>query len=243
MLSQEEQAVYKRQINISGWNEEKQNRLKNATVFVAGAGGLGSPLLFYLTAAGVGTIRICDFDSIEMSNLNRQILHAMDSIGMLKVDSANNRLKSLNKNVTIVKISERMTDRNVEALTNGVDVIVDCLDNFATRHLLNRVSVARRIPMVHAGISELQGHLTFLNPPETPCLACFISEDRPSETLNVLGATAGTIGTLQATETIKYLTGIGENMKNRLMIYDGLSMSFDSFALSKDPGCKVCAKK
>jgi adenylyltransferase/sulfurtransferase len=240
MLSEDEMAIYKRQLQIDGWGKEKQIKLKNSTVFVAGAGGLGSPVLYYLTAAGIGTIRICDFDSIELSNLNRQILHSMDRVGALKVDSAFDRLRALNDKTDIIKFSEPLTDRNVEFLTEGADLIIDCLDNFGARHVLNKISVKKRIPMIHAGIAEFQGHLTFIMPPETPCLACSFDEDRAPENLNVIGATAGMIGALQATEALKYLTGIGENIKGKLVIYDGSTMSFDSLALFKNPECAVC---
>lgn len=241
MLSQNEKDIYTRQLQIEGWNESKQEKLGLATVFVAGAGGLGSPLLFYLAAAGVGKLRICDFDIIDISNLNRQILHGMDNIGMMKVESADSRLKALNPCLDIVKISEPLSAQNADTLTAGADVIVDCLDNFAARHWLNQVSLKRQIPLIHAGISEFQGHLTFLNPPETPCLACFIAEDRTSQPPSVLGATAGVIGALQATEVIKYLVGVGTNSKNKLVIYDGRKMEFDAMPISRNPECRVCA--
>ncbi len=243
MLSPYDKSVYMRQLNIDGWSEAKQVRLRSATVFVAGAGGLGSPLLLYLAAAGVGTLRICDFDSIDLSNLNRQILHSVQTIGMLKVDSASSRLKALNPHLNIVTISEPLEARNVDSLTEGSDVIVDCLDNFTARHLLNHVSIQKKIPLIHAGIAEFQGHLTFLHPPETPCLACFIDEERRSAPPSVLGATAGVIGALQATEAIKYLAGVGVNSKGRLVVYDGRNMAFDTMPLSRNPACKACAGK
>ncbi len=242
MLTNEEIEIYQRQLMITGWDNEVQERLKKSTVFVAGAGGLGSPLLFYLTVAGIGTIIICDYDVIELSNLNRQILHPHTGIGMLKVDTAAGRLIDANRHANIIKIKEKITKENAEKMIGNPDIIIDCLDNFDTRHILNHVSVKTGIPMIHAGVAGFQGQLTFLHPPETPCLACFIPQQIKKEKSPIFGATAGIIGSLQASEAIKYLTGIGENLKNRLLIYDGLQMRFETIKLTRNEKCEVCGK-
>jgi len=240
MLNEQELTRYGRQLSIQGWGIDAQEKLKKATVFIAGAGGLGSPLLYYLAVAGVGRLRVCDFDSIELSNLNRQILHPTARIGRAKAESAAETLAAANGDVAIEVIKEKITPKNAAALAGGADLIVDCLDNFDARHMLNRVSVEKRIPMVHAGVAGFQGQLTFLDPPATPCLACFIPAKVKKEPVPIFGATAGVIGSMQAVEVIKYLTGTGDNLRNRLLLYDGAAMTFSFIKLSRNPKCGVC---
>ena len=241
MLTEDEITRYKRQMSIKGWGIETQVKLKQARVFIAGTGGLGSPLLFYLTVAGVGNLTICDFDIIELSNLNRQILHSDTNISMQKVDSAFSTLMDRNRNTSITRIYEKLTRKNAERLIGSVSLIIDCLDNFQTRHVLNEYSVKKGIPMIHAGVSEFQGQITFLDPPKTVCLACFYPHTPKKEPVPIIGATAGVLGSLQAIEAIKYLTGIGENLRNRLLFWDGLEMRFESVVLAKNKTCKVCS--
>ena len=241
MLTEDEITRYKRQMSIKGWGIETQVKLKQARVFIAGTGGLGSPLLFYLTVAGVGNLTICDFDTIELSNLNRQILHSDTNISMQKVDSAFSTLMDRNRNASITRIYEKLTRKNAERLIGSVSLIIDCLDNFQTRHVLNEYSVKKGIPMIHAGVSEFQGQITFLHPPKTVCLACFYPHTPKKEPVPIIGATAGVLGSLQAIEAIKYLTGIGENLRNRLLFWDGLEMRFESVVLAKNKTCKVCS--
>jgi adenylyltransferase/sulfurtransferase len=240
MLSKEELLFYTRQMGIPSWGAPAQERLKNSTAFVAGTGGLGSPVLFYLAAAGVGNLVICDYDKIEITNLNRQILHQFKRIGELKVDSAREALTELNPFITIIPVKEKLTRKNAESIIGKPDIIIDCLDNFEARHIINRVSVKNWIPMVHAGVAELRGQITFMHPPETPCLACFLDLKSPHKKPQVLGATPGVIGSLQAVEAIKYLAGFSPSLKNRLLFWDGLAMKFEAIIIKRNPRCKVC---
>lgn len=242
MLKDEEKIRYERQMMLPRWGVEGQLKLKKAKVFIAGAGGLGSPLLYYLAAAGIGTLRVCDFDGVELSNLNRQILHSSKRIGQNKAQSAQLTLGETNEFVKIEAITEKIEKNNVAGLIGDTDIIVDCLDNFDTRHLLNKISYEKRIPLVHAGVEGFRGQITFLHPPETPCLACFIPRKVKKEKFPIVGATPGVLGALQAMEVIKHLTGIGETLKNRLLLFDGMSMEFSSIRLSKNPKCVVCGK-
>ncbi len=241
-MNDKEKIRYERQMMIPHWGEEGQKKLTSATVFVAGAGGLGSPLLYYLAVAGIGHLRVCDFDAVELSNLNRQILHTSERIGMNKAESAQMTLKKANENIEIEIIKEKIEKHNVNNLVYGADIIIDCLDNFDTRHLLNRASVEMKIPFIHAGVEGLRGQITFLQPPETPCLACFIPMKVKKEKFPIVGATPGALGALQAMEAIKHLTGIGETLKNRLLLFDGITMEFSTIKLTKNPKCSVCGK-
>lgn len=240
MLSDDEIGLYTRQLGIASWGESAQERLKKSRVFVAGAGGLGSAVIYYLSAAGVGEITICDSDSVELSNLNRQILHRHDRIGMKKSDSARVSASGLNPFITITSLTATIDKNNAEDIIGEPDLILDCLDNFDTRFVLNRVSVTRHIPMIHAGVSEFQGQITFLHPPETPCLECFIKRDVKKSGKHIAGMTPGIIGSMQALEAVKYLSGIGATLKNRLVFWDGLAVRLESIALKRDPGCSVC---
>lgn len=242
MLSADEITRYTRQLLIEGWSEKIQEKLKNSTVFVAGAGGLGSPVLMYLTSAGIGNIIVCDFDSVELSNLNRQILHSDERIGMQKADSACMTLEKINPGINIIPIREKLTRKNAGNLIADADIIMDCLDNFDTRFILNNISVKNHIPLVHAGVSDFSGQITFLSPPETPCLECIFPKKTKKQKVPIAGSTAGVIGSLQATEAIKYLTGIGETLKNRLLFWDGAGMSFRIINLSRNPKCRMCRK-
>lgn len=240
MLTPDELARYRRQLLIKGWDKEKQEILKKSTVFIAGAGGLGSPVLSYLAAAGVGTLHICDFDRVDITNLNRQILHGTGDIGSLKTDSAGETLHRINEHVAIDKITEKITADNAAALIEGADCIADCLDSFEARMILNRAAVEKRIPISHGGINGFRGQSTFLHPPETPCLGCFINQKDTDAPTPALGAAAGVIGSIQAIEILKFLTGLGDTMKNRLMLFDGLLMRTEYIILKRNPDCPVC---
>lgn len=240
MLNDEELIRYQRQLLIEGWDIEVQEKLKQSVVFIAGAGGLGSPVLLYLAAAGVGTLKICDSDRIELSNLNRQIHYPKNSIGSYKVETTSDVLKGLNPNIHIVEFPFKIDKANVASLLDNVDLIMDCLDNIETRYVLNEWSFRMRIPMIHAGVSGLGGQITFLQPPETPCLTCIFHDENVSETSSVVGCIPGTLGSLQALEAIKYLTGIGTNLKNRLLIFDGENSRFETIGIEKDPNCPIC---
>lgn len=235
---------YKRQLAIDGWGEAGQLKLKSASVFIAGAGGLGSPVALYLAAAGVGRLVVCDSDAVELSNLNRQIMHADERIGENKAISAGRTLRTLNPSIEVVTLTEYLNAENVERLVGLPDIVVDCLDTFKTRHVLNAYCVRSGIPLVHAGIMGLMGQVTFIDSPATPCLACIIPVDQPAESgpTPVSGPVPGIIGSIQALEVLKHLTGIGETLRGRLLIMDGIDMRFDTIRIEKNPECPVCGK-
>jgi len=241
MFTENELNRYKRQLGISDWDISTQQKLKDASVFVAGAGGLGSPVLYYLAAAGVGHIKICDRDRVELSNLNRQILYNTAETGLWKAETASKKISLLND---AIKITYFNSDAGWELLDEikECNIIIDCFDNFESRHVLNRISLQTGIPMVHAGVAEYYGQMTFLQPGETPCLACFIPENIKKETKGIVGAMAGIVGSMQALEVIKYLTGTGDLLKNRLLFIDGKSFNTNSINITKNPECKVCSK-
>jgi adenylyltransferase/sulfurtransferase len=239
MLSINELNTYERQLGIKSWSQEK---LKFSTVFVAGAGGLGSAVLYYLASSGVGNIIICDNDQVDISNLNRQILHNTKRIGKNKALSAYETLSDLNPYINIQVITDKIIDGNAAELINKSDLIIDCLDNFNTRHVLNRISVKQNIPFIHGGVSEFGGQITFLHPPETPCLNCIIPDKDSNKKNSIVGSTAGIIGSIQAAEAIKFLNGIGTTLKNRLLFFDGLNMKFTEINIARNSACKVCGR-
>jgi molybdopterin-synthase adenylyltransferase len=239
-LTESERNRYHRQMIFPGWGEEAQQRVKNAKVFVAGAGGLGSPLSIYLAVAGVGTIRIADCGTLEFSNLNRQILHDESRIHNNKALSARKTLVRLNPEIQVEAVTEEINDTNADAVIGQVDLIVDCLDNFETRQILNTYAVKTRTPMIHAGVYGMRGQITFIKPPETPCLWCMHSGALPKTLFPIVGATAGVIGCLEALEALKYLSGVGTNLMGRMLIWDGLTMEFMDLPQKKIPDCPVC---
>lgn len=240
VLSELEQQRYTRQMLLDGWGQEGQMKLKDSTVFVAGAGGLGSPVAIYLAVAGVGRIRICDYDNPELSNLNRQILHSESRIGINKAISAKITLWSNNPLVEVKAFSTQISDETVDELVGDSQIIMDCMDNFPTRYVLNRAAIRKGIPLVHGSIWGLEGRLSFIHVPETPCLQCIFPEAPPREVFPVLGATPGVIGCLQTVEAIKYLVGIGENLKGKMLVWDGVEMDFLKLNLHRNPHCPVC---
>jgi len=241
MLTNEEKERYDRQIIMSGFGEEGQEKLKKAKVIVAGGGGLGSPSSIYLAAAGVGTIRIIDHDRVELSNLNRQVLHWDKDLGRNKVDSAAEKLKQLNQGVKIEAMEETINEANVSELTAGFDVIVDAMDNLPTRYLLNKAAIEHRIPFIHGAVYGLEGRAMTIIPGETACLRCVYRGLIPQEKFPVIGVAPAVIGCIQATEVIKYITGIGKLLTNRLLVYDGLSMQFLTLTVKRDPDCEHCS--
>jgi len=242
VFSEEELKRYHRQMLMDGWGTETQKRLKDSIVFIAGAGGLGSPISIYLAVAGVGNIRICDFDSPDWSNLNRQILHNHSRIGTNKAVSAKQTLEELNPDISVLAFTEKITTDNVDLLVGDSDLIVDCMDNFPTRYILNDCAIRKGIPLVFGSIWGMEGRLSFIKSPETPCLRCIYSDSPSQEVFPVVGATPGVIGTLQALEVIKYLTGIGGNLKGRLLVWNGSKVEFKTFRAYKDPECPSCSK-
>lgn len=233
-----EREKYSRQILLFG--EEGQEKLKNAKVLVAGAGGLGSPVSTYLAIAGIGKIILADFDSVDPSNLNRQFLHHQKDIGRLKVESAKEKLLSMNPDIEVETIAEMLTESNLEALVPECDVIVDALDNLETRHMLNRLVIKRRIPLIHGAVTGYDGQVTTIVPGKTPCFYCIFPRISKKEIFPVLGATPGIIGSIQANEVIKFLTGQGKLLEGRLLFWNGLSGSFSEISLSKLNNCPVC---
>lgn len=241
-FSEEELKWYHRQMLMDGWGEKTQEKLKNSTVFIAGAGGLGSPVAIYLAVAGIGHIRICDFDSLDWTNLNRQILHDHTRIGMNKAISGKLTIERMNPYVKVTALPEEIGADNIDGLVGDADIIVDCMDNFTTRYFLNEAAIRKNIPLVYGSIWGIDGMLSFIKSPETPCLRCLFPEAPPSEVFPVLGTTPGVIGSLQALETIKYLTGIGTNIKGKLLVWDGGKSEFRILKALKDPHCPTCGE-
>ena len=240
MLTRDELERYDRQILIKGIGEEGQARLKQAKVFIAGAGGLGSVTTTYLAAAGVGVIRVVDHDRVELSNLNRQVLHWDEDIGKKKVDSAAEKLKRLNPRVKVEAIEEMITEANISQLVAGFDLIVDAMDNLPARYLLNKVAIERNIPFFHGAVHGFEGRAMTIIPGETACLRCVYRGAIVEGKFPVIGVTPGVIGCIQATEVIKYIVGIGQLLTNRLLVYDGLNMKFTEFRLKRDLNCEHC---
>ena len=238
MISKRELARYERQILIPEWTKAGQQKLKKAKVVVAGVGGLGSAVLPYLAVAGVGKIRVIDGDTVELSNLNRQTLHWDKDIGRAKVDSAKEKLESLNPDIEVEAINETITEDNVFELVAGY-AIVDAMDNLPTRYLLNRAALRKNLPLFHGAVYGFEGRATTMIPGRTSCLRCLYQGVIPGK-IPVVGVTPAVIGCIQATEVIKYFLSIGELLTDRLLIYDGLSMRFSEVKLKKDPKCSEC---
>lgn len=240
MITDEERKRYARQILMIG--EGGQERLKSACVLVAGAGGLGTVISLYLAAAGVGHLRIVDCDVVEESNLNRQILHWNGDVGRRKTDSAGEKLAALNPGIRIEAVSCRISEGNIRELTRGCGLIVDAMDNFPTRYLLNRTAVELGIPFIHGAVRGLFGQTATVIPGKTPCLRCLFPTSPPPELFPIIGATCGVIGSIQASEAIRLLAGQGKPPAGRLLLWDGVAGSADSLAIERDPGCPVCGK-
>lgn len=239
-------ARYSRHLLLPAVGREGQERLLAGRVLVVGAGGLGSPALLYLAAAGVGQIGIIDDDLVDESNLQRQIIHGTGDIGAPKVDSAMRGIAELNPDVLVRPIQDRLSRHNVLELFSDYDVIVDGADNFATRYLINDACVLLEKPNVHGGVDRFRGQATVFSLPEGPCYRCLFDEPPPPGTaLNcaeagVLGVVPGIIGLIQATETLKLLLGIGEPLLGRLLTLDALTMTFREIPIRKDPDCPMC---
>ncbi len=242
MLTRDELERYDRQMVIRGFGREGQEKLKKAKVFIAGAGGLGSAVSTYLAVAGVGTIRIVDYDIVELSNLNRQILYWQDDIGRNKTDPASEKLKRLNPDIKIEAIKEMIIEANVSDLVADCDLIIDGMDNLPTRQLLNKTALQKNIPFIHGAVYGFEGRAMTVIPGETACLSCVYRAEVPRGRCPAVGATPAIIGCIQATEAIKYILGIGELLKNKLLLYDGLNMNFTELNVKKDPECKLCGQ-
>ena len=243
---------YSRQIMVPDLGGKGQIRLRQSRVLVIGAGGLGSPAALYLAAAGIGTLGIIDPDQVELSNLQRQILHATDDIGRPKVDSAKTKLGALNPDVQINVYPVRLEDHNAAEIIAGYDFVIDGSDNFPTKFLVNDTAVKLGIAFNHAGIVRLQGQTMTVIPGKTACYRCLFQAPPPPEEIlscqasGILGAVAGTIGTIQATEAVKYLAGLEEGLiTDRLLVYDAKNMKFRDVDVKRDANCTSCgaAKK
>ena len=241
MLTERELQRYDRQMMIYGFGEEGQEKLKKAKVFIAGAGGLGSPAAIYLAAAGIGMLRIADHDKIELSNLNRQVLHWDENIGGRKAESAVNKLKKMNTDIRIEAIAETITEANASRLVADADLIVDAMDNLPARYLLNKTAIKKGIPFFHGAVYGFEGRAMTVIPGKSACLNCvYHSVTVPKEKFPVIGVTPAVIGCIQATEVIKYIVGQGELLTNRLLNYDALRMKFTEFKINRDPNCEHC---
>jgi adenylyltransferase/sulfurtransferase len=243
MLTQGERERYDRQIMIRGFGEEGQEKLKKARVLIAGAGGLGSPAAIYLTAAGVGAIRIVDSDHVEQSNLNRQVLHWDEDTGRSKVSSAREKLTRLNPGVTVEGIQEVISEATISGLVEGCDAIVDAMDNLPTRYLLNRMALEKKIAFFHGAVYGFEGRAMTIIPGTSACLRCVYRGVIPGEKFPVVGVAPAVIGAIQAAEVIKYLVGTGELLTNKLLVYDGLTMTFTALQVKRDPRCAHCSQR
>lgn len=248
-LTEAQRDRYSRHLLLPEVGDKGQAKLLSSRVLLLGAGGLGSPSGLYLAAAGVGTLGLVDADTVDASNLQRQILHATSRLGMPKVDSAEIALKDLNPDVKVVKYQERLNSENIERiLADKWDVIVDGCDNFPTRYLVNDASLIHKIPVVHGSIFRFDGQVTTFLPFQGPCYRCLYPEPPPAHLApscaeaGVLGILPGIIGVLQATEAVKILLGLGNTLAGRLLQYDSLSMTFRTFKLRRDDACPGCGK-
>jgi sulfur-carrier protein adenylyltransferase/sulfurtransferase len=249
VLTTEQKERYGRHLLLPEVGPEGQAKLLDAKVLLLGAGGLGAPTALYLAAAGVGTLGIVDDDEVDLSNLQRQVIHSTDRIGTPKVDSAETTIAALNPDVEVVKYPVRLDASNIMEIIDGYDVIVDGVDNFPTRYLLNDATVRLGIPVVSASILGFDGQLSVFKPHDGPCYRCLYPVPPPAELApscganGVLGVLPGTMGMLQATEVIKLVTGIGEPLIGRLLLYEALGATFTELKVRRDPDCPICSRE
>ena len=247
-LTPEQRDRYSRHLLLPEVGLEGQFKLLDARVLLLGAGGLGSPTALYLAAAGVGTLGIVDNDTVDVSNLQRQVLHTQDRVGVPKVDSAEQTITALNSDVRVEKYPVRLDASNIMEIIEGYDVIVDGLDNFPTRYLLNDASVRLGIPVVSASILGFEGQLSVFKPYDGPCYRCLYPTPPPAELApscganGVLGVLPGTMGMLQATEVVKLILGEGDPLIGRLLLYDALAATFTELKVRRDPDCPICSR-
>jgi molybdopterin/thiamine biosynthesis adenylyltransferase/rhodanese-related sulfurtransferase len=248
VLTPEQKDRYGRHLLLPEIGAEGQAKLLESKVLLLGAGGLGSPTALYLAAAGVGTLGIVDDDDVDLSNLQRQVIHTTDRIGTPKVESAAKTIAALNPDVEVVQYRTRLDASNIMEIIDGYDVIVDGVDNFPTRYLLNDATVRLGIPVVSASILGFDGQLSIFKPHDGPCYRCLYPVPPPAELApscganGVLGVLPGTMGLLQATEVVKLVTGAGEPLVGRLLLYEALSASFTELKVRRDPACPICSR-
>jgi len=245
-FSHEELVRYSRHLVLPQVGMEGQEKLKRARVLLIGAGGLGSPAALYLAAAGVGTVGLVDFDAVDRSNLQRQVLHGTAAIGVSKLESARVRLRDLNPNVMVELVETHLTSANAFDVLRGWDIVLDGSDNFPTRYLVNDACVMLGIPNVYGAVLRFDGQVSVFDAKRGPCYRCLYREPPPPELVpscaegGVLGVVPGIVGSLQALEAIKLIVGVGTSMVGRLLLFDGLKLQFREIALSKDPDCALC---
>jgi molybdopterin/thiamine biosynthesis adenylyltransferase len=248
-FSDEQIERYSRHIILPEVGGLGQSKMLEAKVLLIGAGGLGSPAAYYLAAAGIGNMGIVDFDVVDLSNLQRQIIHSTERIGMLKTESAKKTINALNPDVNVTVFNERLTSENILRLFEGYDYILDGTDNFATRYLINDACVMMGKTNIHGSIFRFEGQVTVFKPGDGPCYRCLYPEPPPPGMMpncqegGVLGVLAGVIGNLQVVETLKLVLGIGEPLIGKLVIYDALKTEFRNLKLKKDPNCPMCGEK
>jgi molybdopterin/thiamine biosynthesis adenylyltransferase len=244
MLTKNDLTRYERQILYTDFGEEGQKKLKQSHVVVAGLGGLGCTASLYLTCSGVGHITLIDCDRVELSNLNRQILHYEEDIGGGKPFSAAQKLAKLNSSIEVTPVFRSITERNARELIKGANLVIDGMDNFETRFILNKACVAKGIPLIHGGVHGLFGEVTTIIPRRTPCLACIFPEvPQRKVAFPVFGVTPALIAILQVTEAIKLLAGFGSLLTGKMLYFNGDTMDFTFRALVKNQNCEVCGTK
>ena len=247
-FSEEQIERYSRHIILPEVGGEGQSRLLESKVLLVGAGGLGSPAAFYLAAAGIGNMGIIDFDTVDLSNLQRQIIHNTERIGMLKTESAKKTISALNPDINVTVFNERLNSENIMRLFEDYDYILDGTDNFATRYLINDACVMTGKTNIHGSIFRFEGQVTVFKPNQGPCYRCLYPEPPPPGLVpncqegGVLGVLAGIIGNLQVVETLKLILGIGKTLVGKLLIYDALNTEFRKLNLRKDVDCPVCGE-
>ncbi len=244
-LTKREKERYERQLQIEGIGDEGQIRLRNTTVGMVGVGGLGSPVGMYLAAAGIGQLIIVDDQTVNASNLNRQLLHWQGDleVSRSKVDSAANKLTSMNPNLKVRRHAERIDSSNIASLLDDADILVDCTDNFETRMVMNDYAIARGKPFVHGAVESMHGQATTVLAGRTPCLRCIFPRPPISKgQIPILGSVAGAIGAIQATEVVKLVTELGEPLFGRLLVVDLRDNCYELIRIDRDPNCSVCGR-
>lgn len=248
-MNDQELLRYSRHILLNEVGVEGQERLRRSRLLVIGAGGLGSPAAYYLASAGVGRLTLVDSDTVDLTNLQRQILHTTERVGMPKADSGRLTLAAINPDVEVVPIGRRVTDDELMPLAAAADVVLDCSDNFATRHAVNRACVAHRLPLVSGAAIRFDGQLAVFDArdPRSPCYACLFpegeGEDELCAVMGVFAPATGIIGTMQAAEALKLAARCGEPATGRLLMLDALTMTIRSVRVPRDPQCPVCGAR
>lgn len=248
-MNDEQLLRYSRQIMLPQWDIRGQDKILNSRVLIVGLGGLGCPVAMYLAAAGVGQLVLADFDEVDLSNLQRQIAHGSADIGTFKVVSAQQSLEQLNETVEIFTITEHLDEMKLHEQVALADVVVDCSDNFATRHAINRASVASGTPLVSGAAIRFEGQVAVFDPrqEDAPCYRCLYAEESDEDMTcserGVIAPLVGVIGSVQALETLKVLAQVGQTLTGKLMMFDGLSADWRTLKLPRDPACPVCHKE